>query len=327
MTTTRTVAIVVTYNSADHIGRCLAALQAAGVAIRVVDNASVDGTADVIRRDFPAVDLIAGHTNVGFARAVNRAAFGVAAEVILLVNPDCVVPAGTTRDLVALLLSQPTVGIAGPSLVGSDGAPAVSAHPFETLHSVVFSRFGGSLLPVGVRRLISGRDRRRAYDACRASTRPSSVDWLSGACLAVRGDLFRDIGGLDERYFLYYEDEELCLQAKSRGARVVLLPTVPAMHIGGASSELGATWPHLYRSMLIFFARHRAASYQAVRFAVLVRAGLGVGLGCARRLHDAAAGRTRMAAWARVAHIAWSADRRSMAAQREPVSDDEGIAA
>lgn len=289
-------AVVVTHNSAGQIADCLAALQDAGVAIRVVDNASSDGTVPLIRQDFPAVDLLAGPVNEGFARAVNRAAAGVTDEVILLVNPDCVVPPATTRTLLTFLADHPSAGIAGPGLVGPDGRLAVSAHPFETVASVVVSRFGGALLPVGVRRLFSG---------VAGATAPTPVDWLSGACLAVRADLFHAIGGLDEAYFLYYEDEELCLQAHRRRFDVVHLPTVRASHIGGASSDVGATWPHLYRSMLIFFGRHRPAGYPVVRLAVLLRAALGMGLGAVRRACGRRTGTARVVAWSRVAGIAW----------------------
>jgi GT2 family glycosyltransferase len=130
------------------------------------------------------------------------------------------------------------------------------------------------------------------------------VDWLSGACLAVRGDLLREIGGLDERYFLYYEDEELCLQVRRRGYEVVLLPQLQAMHIGGASSQPGTTWPHLYRSMLIFFGSHRRSSYQLLRLVVLVRALLGVGLAQSRRLLRRSSAEPRFLVWRGIAAIA-----------------------
>lgn len=196
----RTVAVVVTYNSALHIGACLSALRASGAAVRVVDNASTDGTVAVVRHSFPDVELIANRANVGFSRAVNQGIAGAEAEVILLVNPDSVVAPAAVAGLVEHLRDHPEVGIAGPRIRGADGHAAISAHPFESLVSVVASRFGGSLVPVRVRRLISGARRRTAYDACQQATETDSrVDWLSGACLAVRASLLRGIGGLDER--------------------------------------------------------------------------------------------------------------------------------
>jgi GT2 family glycosyltransferase len=300
-------AIVVTHNSAGQIDESLAALRSSGAFVRVVDNASTDGTAALVRRNHPDVWFESNATNIGFARAVNQALRGTSGDVVLLVNPDCVTPAETVRGLVGHLCEHPEVGVAGPRLVGAAGETTISAHPFETLASVVASRFGGSLLPVALRRHIGGRNRRRSVDAslggATEAAGPVAVDWLSGACLAVRGDLLRELGGLDERYFLYYEDEELCLQVRRRGRQVVLLPQLKAEHVGGASSQPGTTWPHLYRSMLIFFGSHRRSSYQLVRLAVLVRAVVGLGLAQSRRILRRSSAEPRFRAWRDIASI------------------------
>ena len=309
-------AIVVTHNSARHIVASLGALVEAGLDVRVVDNASCDGTTELVMRNFPALAVTANATNLGFAQAVNQALTEVAGETVLLVNPDAVVPPETVFGLLQHLAEHPTVGVAGPRLVDEQGQAAISAHPFETLSSVLASRFGGSLLPVSIRRRFSGTARRAAYDACRGSAggtrRASSVDWLSGACLAVRTDLLRSLGGLDERYFLYYEDEELCLQARRRGADVVYLQALQAVHVGGASSELGATWPQLYRSMLVFFSRHRRSSFGAVRAAILLRALLGMGFAGVRTMLRDRTGSRRVKAWREVAEMAAASTLRSL---------------
>ncbi|MEU8422769.1 glycosyltransferase family 2 protein [Micromonospora sp. NPDC048835] len=300
-------AVVVTHNSARQIVAALTALRQAGVPVRLVDNASTDGTVALVRQRFPEVTVLASATNTGFATAVNRAAAGVDTDVVLLVNPDCVVAPGTVAELVRILRDRPSVGIAGPRLVDAHGRVAISAHRFESLRTVLASRFGGTLVPVPLRRLLSGRRRRAAYDACVRGARPVAVDWLSGACLAVRRELFEAVGGLDEGYFLYYEDEELCLQAARRDAEVLYVPSVSAVHTGGASSSDPAwIWPHLYRSMLRFFARHRAGTLRAVRGAVLLRALIGIGLAGARMPLQPRAGTARLRAWTRVGRIAVS---------------------
>ncbi|HKS99426.1 MAG TPA: glycosyltransferase family 2 protein, partial [Rugosimonospora sp.] len=274
-------AIVVTHNSANHIGDALAPLRQAGIAVRVVDNASRDATVALVAATHPEVELTANRHNVGFASAVNQALRDVATDVVLLVNPDCVLPAATVQALVAYLRARPEVGIAGPRLVDADGRVTNSAHPFESLRSVIASRFGGNLVPVAVRQALSGA-RRRSHYRCRDASKPVGVDWLSGACLAIRTELLARVGGLDEGYFLYYEDEELCLRARQHGAEVVYLPTVQAMHVGGASSaDPSQLWPHLYRSMLRFFARNRRDAFHAVRAAVVLRAVVGIGLAAA----------------------------------------------
>ena len=302
-----TAAVIVTYNSAAHVGECLRPLVDAGVEIHVVDNASTDETASLVRRLAPHAHVVANESNVGFAAAVNQAAERTAADVIVLVNPDCVVPTRTIRGLADYLAAHPGVGAVGPRLRDAAGRTAVSAHPFESARTVIASRFGGSVVPLGIRRLVAPRERRRNYSACVEGEAALDVDWISGACLAVRASALRAVGGLDEGYFMYYEDEELCLQLWRAGARVVYLPTVEAQHVGGASSSDPAhVWPHLYRSLLRFQARHRPHTYGIVRSAILLRALLGVGIGM---VHDfvaaARAERGRRArAWLRVAAIA-----------------------
>jgi N-acetylglucosaminyl-diphospho-decaprenol L-rhamnosyltransferase len=306
-------AILVTHNSANHIGDALAPLRQAGIGVRVVDNASRDATVALVASAYPEVELIVNRHNAGFASAVNQALRDVATDVVLLVNPDCVVPAETARALVAYLRGRPEVGIAGPRLHGVDGRVTNSAHPFESLGSVVASRFGGSLVPVAVRRALSGA-RRRGHYGCRDAAAPVGVDWLSGACLAIRTDLLARLGGLDDGYFLYYEDEELCLRARQHGAEVVYLPTVPAMHVGGASSaDPGQLWPHLYRSMLRFFARNRRDAFQAVRVAIVVRAVIGIVLAAARLGWRPGTAAARARAWAAVIGLALTASPQALA--------------
>jgi GT2 family glycosyltransferase len=301
-------AIVVTYNSEAHIHACITALIDAGLSIEVVDNASADDTASLVAQCFPDVGLTINQVNRGFAAAVNQGLAAATTDIVVLVNPDCLVPAATARALITTLRVQPEVGVVGPRLLDPHGNVAISAHPFESWITVLASRFGGSLVPVWVRRLLCGGTRRRTYDACRGIGSPVAVDWLSGACLAVRTTLMRQVGGLDEGYFMYYEDEELCLQAWRSGARVLYVSAVEATHIGGASSaDPSWIWPHLYRSQLRFFARHRPSTYRLVRALLLLRAVLGIGIAKVRQPIRPARENPRMRAWAQIAQIALSA--------------------
>jgi N-acetylglucosaminyl-diphospho-decaprenol L-rhamnosyltransferase len=303
----RAAAIVVTHNSREQAAGCLRPLLESGLEVWVVDNASSDGTPALIAEHFSSVRLLSGEENVGFARAVNLALARTSAEVVLLVNPDCVVPPGTVTALLSHLADHPQVGVVAPRILDGDGTRTVSAHPFESLGTVLVSRFGGRLVPRRLRPLLGSRRRRQSSCACLGGERPVAVDWVSGACLAVRGSLLRRLGGLDSGYFLYYEDEELCLQAWRSGARVVILPGAEAVHLGGASSTDPAhVWPHLYRSLLRFQSRHRPGTYPLVRAAILVRAAAGIVFGLGRDAHALARRRParRALAWLRVARIA-----------------------
>ncbi|HEY2599254.1 MAG TPA: glycosyltransferase family 2 protein [Candidatus Dormibacteraeota bacterium] len=292
-------AIVVTYQSATSIGACLNALLGADLHVVVVDNAA---TAEVVRQSFPGVELIANEQNVGFSRAVNQGLARCKSDVVLLVNPDCIVPAATAAALVGYLREHPDVGIVGPRLREADGSINVSAHPIATFGSTLANRarrFFPFLTP-----LLARQSRFGSYDACLHATEPTEVEMMIAACVAVRGDFLRDeLGGLDEGYFMYCEDMELCLQAWERGKRVVYLPNVEAVHEGGGSSgDRSHVWPLHTRSTLRFHAKHRPRTFQLMRLALLGRAVLG--------LADPRAHRRR--AWTRVAHVVLTVPKRRL---------------
>ena len=298
----RVCAIIVTYNSADSIEACVAPLLEAGADVIVVDNASADGTAALIRGRLPDVRLIANEENRGFPAAVNQGAARALSNTLLLVNPDCVVPADTVCGLDAFLEEHPDVGLVGPRLRENDGTIQISAHPLGSF---------GTLLANRARRVLPralGDRFGESYDVCLNATEPTDVGMMIAACVAVRRDLLERIGGLDEGYFMYLEDMELCLQVRRAGSRVVYLPTVEARHVGGASSgDRSHVWPHHSRSLLRFHARHRPRTYQLVRATLIGRAILGMGLGLGQDALAAARHqppRRKTLAWARVAGIA-----------------------
>ena len=292
-------AIVVTYHSESSVGACLDALLAGNLHVVVVDNA---GTADVIRRRFPRVELIANDENVGFSRAVNQGLARCKSDVVLLVNPDCVVPPATAAALIAYLREHPDVAVVGPRLREADGSINVSAHPIATFGSTLTNRarrFFPFLTP-----LVARHSRFGSYDACLHATEPTEVEMMIAACVAVRGDFLRDdLGGLDEGYFMYCEDMELCLQAWEHGKRVVYLPAVEAVHEGGGSSgDRSHVWPLHTRSTLRFHAKHRPRTFQLMRLALLGRAVLG--------LTDPRGHRRR--AWTQVARVVLTVPKRTL---------------
>ena len=298
-------AIVVTHNSAPEIETCLSALARTGISLCVVDNASTDETVNIVRRVAPDAVIVGNYVNLGFAAAVNQALLCVEHSEVLLVNPDCVLPESTAWAMLDTLSADPTLGIVGPQLVDARGRLVVSAHPFETVSRLIVSRFGGSLVPLSVKRKIA------RLNGLRKSRPPDSdgvlidVDWLSGACLAVRMDLLKGIGGLDDGYFMYYEDVELCWQAREAGLRVAQISGAEALHLGGASSRDPAhLWPHLYRSLLRYHRLRNPQSYSIVRAVVFARAVLGLVFAGLRVVRgQVPEGRRRAQAWWRVAGL------------------------
>jgi GT2 family glycosyltransferase len=245
--------VIVNFNTEADLDRCLTSLAEHPPSVLgdivVVDNGSTDGSVDLVRRRHPSVRLIVGDRNLGFAAANNIGIRQTRAPLLLLLNSDTVVPAGALDTLVARLIGSDAVA-AGPRLVDADGRPEVS--------------FGPMLSPIG-----EWRQRRRVRTAGRddpASRRRTAtllaierdVDWVSGACLLVRRDAAEAAGLLDERYFLYEEDVDLCAALRARGGRILFTPAAEVVHLRGRSVRAAgaARSPHYDRSHLVFYDKH-----------------------------------------------------------------------
>jgi len=233
--------LIVTYNSRPLIDALLNGLawQIDGLNAEVVlvDNASHDGTADAVAERHPGVRLVRSSRNLGFAAGNNLAARHAQGRVLLLLNPDAMPARGCVARGLALMDGDPGVGLAGARLLADDGATQPSARMFPTLmqEAIVLSglaaRFPGS-------RWFGRLDRTWADPAHAAH-----VDWVPGAFALVRHDLFDRLGGFDERFFLYYEEVDLCRRIRAAGYRVQYWPELRVHHIGGVSARTvtGAT--------------------------------------------------------------------------------------
>ena len=227
--------LIVTYNSARLIGPLLSRLQEdlAGVAAEVVvlDNASADGTAARVRREHPWVKLVASAANLGFAAGNNLAAKHAAGRCLLLLNPDAIPAPGAIARGVALMDRHPGVGLAGGELRGADGSRQPSARMFPTLRDELFTLSGLAARYPGSR-LFARLDRRWADPET-----PAAVDWIPGAFVFIRAQDFAALGGFDERFFMYYEEVDLCRRLHAIGRRIQYWPELKAMHIGGESAK------------------------------------------------------------------------------------------
>jgi N-acetylglucosaminyl-diphospho-decaprenol L-rhamnosyltransferase len=230
--------------------------------ILVVDNASSDGTAGHVRAEWPRVRLIESTINLGFAAANNRGIRESSSELVLLLNPDTRVPAGAIDRLVAQLDARPDVAIVGPRIVDADGHAELS--------------FGAMISPLTELRqkvLVVGNDRglRPIVSMVDRMTRQThDVDWVSGACLLIRRAELDAVGLLDDRFFLYTEDVDLCASVRARGRKVLFAADVEIQHLRGRSA--GATTAAAYRrSQLAFYAKHHPAWVPWLRAYLKVR--------------------------------------------------------
>jgi N-acetylglucosaminyl-diphospho-decaprenol L-rhamnosyltransferase len=259
-------AVVVNHDSGDTLAGCVASLRADNAAeVVVVDNASSDGSADVLGAD-PAVRLVRTGANLGYGAGANRGIAALAnggAEFILVSNPDVVVRPGTIAALARALVADPTLAIAGPCIVGADGTRYPSARRFPSVTVAAGHALLGTLVP-GNR--FSRRYRMEDLDPA-ATTKmedldpaaSTKVDWVSGACFLARRRALEELGGFDEAYFMYVEDVDLCWRAHRAGWGVAYVPGARITHLQGVST---ARRPY---SMLL--AHHRSALRFASRSA------------------------------------------------------------
>ncbi|MBB2933716.1 GT2 family glycosyltransferase [Amycolatopsis bartoniae] len=228
--------VIVTYHSAAIVADCLNSLRDLPDArVIVVDNASTDNTLDVVRKTLPSAEIVARGTNDGFAAGVN-AGFAEAGDAdVLVLNPDVRLEPGAVKALRAAL-EVPGTGIAVPLILGPDGErhPSLRRRP-TTLRALGEAVLGGTRagrVPALGELVVS----RRAY------SRPSTVDWATGACWLVSRECRQALGPMEERYFLYSEETEYHLRAGDSGYAVRFEPAAVAIHLGGEQSTSAELW-------------------------------------------------------------------------------------
>ena len=227
--------VIVSYNTRDILRRCLEALfeNTAGVEIQVlvVDNDSRDGSAQMVREEFPGVNLTANQQNTGFAAANNQAFALARGEYILLLNPDAFVKPGAISRAAEFMRQNRGCGVCGGRIVDPDGSLNPSARRFPTW----FSNFC-TLSGLSSRFAESSFFNRHDFGGF-AHDRVKEVDWVPGTFMFLRKSMLDDIGFFDERFYIYYEETDLCMRARKAGWKVYFIPEAEVEHIGGASSK------------------------------------------------------------------------------------------
>lgn len=195
----------------------------------VSDNGSTDGSVERIRRQFPAVRVIENGANLGFAKGNNAGIREAVGEYIWILNPDTIVHAGSPDRWIEFADRHPEDGAFGCRVLNPDGTYQGPARPFPTVRRDLIAAFG--LRPLGRLGRLFLSDR---YEGWRGD-REREIDWQSGCCILLRGDLLRRLGGFDERFFYSYEEVDLCHRVWESGHSIRFTPAVTITHLGGQS--------------------------------------------------------------------------------------------
>lgn len=228
--------VIVSYNTGDLLRRCLNSVQdtagALSPQIIVVDNNSSDNSTSIVREEFPDVELIANPDNKGFAAANNQAFSRAVGDVIILLNPDAKLLPGAAQRVVNFMEQTPDCGLCGGKILTDEGALAASARRFPNGWYKIFAMSGLSY------RFPDSFFNRADYGGF-DHEQTIRVDWVPGTFTAIRAEMLDHIGALDERFFMYFEETDLCLRARRSLKpvfKVYFLHDAVVEHIGGASS-------------------------------------------------------------------------------------------
>jgi len=244
----RVTAVIVTYQSGGTIAAALDQLKGSGVAVVVVDNASSDGTADLIERSHPWVTLVRSGENLGFGRGCNLGFTHVVTPYVLMLNPDAVMSAESVDTLVAWMESHPKAAIAAPAIIEND----------RSLQAAGLLTTPGTL----IRSALGARDTYPDRRTIEPGAAPFRTPWVCGAAMLIRSDIYRALGGFDERFFLYFEETDLCRRAAAGGYEIWAVGESTARHIGGASAkktgeklQSSCISDHFYRSRFYYLVK------------------------------------------------------------------------
>lgn len=249
--------IVVNWNTRTLLAGCLGSIAQSNddldVEVFVVDNGSTDGSREMVRQEFPDVNLITSTENLGFARANNRAIRVSHGRYALLLNSDTVVQPGALQAMVHFADQHPEAGVIGCRLLNADGSLQPSWAQFPTLWSELIGR--------------NFRKRRPVIEDL-----AYRVDWVGGACLLARRKAIEMVGLLDEDFFMYSEEADWCFRMAKRGWAVYYFSGAEVIHFGGGSSRRAGDemLVQLYRSKLLFFRKHYGPYCEGLLCALLI---------------------------------------------------------
>jgi O-antigen biosynthesis protein len=266
--------IIVNYNVRDFLHHALVSLQKAMKGIRgeiiVVDNASDDGSIEMVRRRFPAIHLIASKINLGFAKANNLGLKRAQGKFLLLINPDTLVQEDTLRVMIKFFQENPDVGLAGCKVLNPDGTFQLACRRSFPRPWVAFSKM------IGLSALFPNSRLLGRYNLTYLSPDESyEIDAVSGSFMMVRREAFKQVGGLDEEFFMYGEDLDWCYRIQRAGWKNYYVHSTQIIHYKGESTKRSNLDEirTFYQAMHLFVQKHFGSSKF---FAFLIRAAISV---------------------------------------------------
>jgi len=262
--------IIVNWNAQDYLRQCLDSVYATSLPcvqeVIVVDNASVDGSPEMVAKDFPDVVLIRAPSNLGFARANNLAMTRATGALVALVNSDALVHEGCLQALAEYLQQHPDVGIVGPKVIGGDGHLQETCRHLPTLWNTTCRAFALDHL-FGKRWIFGGYELATSTYGERME-----VEVLSGCFCVARRQAVDAVGGLDDQFFFYGEDIDWGKRFRHAGWKLVFLPEATATHFGGGSSSKAPLRYsiEILRATLKYWRKHHGITGQAMCLALLI---------------------------------------------------------
>ena len=274
--------VIVSFNTRNALRESLQSVDREAKDLRfeifVVDNGSVDGSPEMVEREFPYVRLIRSAKNLGFGAANNLAIEAARSRYVVLLNSDAFLCPGSLEAAVRNMERSPQVALAGGQLIGRDLSWQPSARMFPHVITDAFVISG--LAAKFPKSRIFGRSDRTWADP----SQPSEVDWVPGAFSIIRSEVIREIGLFDPRFFLYSEEVDLCRRIKQAGYQIWYWPEIQVIHVGGESSRRlkgldfssagGQVTRWRMRSTLLYYRKHHGAMVWLVKWLELAMCGL-----------------------------------------------------
>jgi GT2 family glycosyltransferase len=237
--------IILSYNTKKYLYNCLKSLDTHlrhdKLEIIVVDNASTDDSVAMVKKEFPAVTLIVNEKNLGFGAGNNVGVKHAQGEYVLFLNSDTLLDRDILADMLKVFAEKAEVAVVAGLLRNPDGTYQRAYGKFHTL-------------PILFKALFLGSENEHTTSEIQ---KEGYVDWVPGACMMIRKNVFEKVQGFDEGYFMYIEDMDLCFRLREKGYKTYFLPQVEVLHIGQGSSNREFAILNIYKGLLYFYRQHK----------------------------------------------------------------------